>query len=97
VEASKNSKGPIKMEYQFEKLKIWQMGMDMAQQIYVVTKQFPDEEKFGLIAQMRRAAFSVPSNIAEGKGRFHTKEFIQFLYIAREITGGINGLISRFK
>lgn len=72
-----------KMEYGFEKLKIWQMGMDLTEMVYSVTKKFPDDEKFGLTSQMRRAATSVPSNIAEGKGRYHDKEYVQFLYLAR--------------
>jgi four helix bundle protein len=71
------------MEYGFEKLKIWQLGMDLAESVYSVTKKFPNDEKFGLTSQMRRSAVSIPSNIAEGKGRFHDKEYIQFLYLAR--------------
>ena len=71
------------MEYQFEKLKVWQMGMALAEKIYKATKDFPKEEQYGITAQIRRAAVSVPLNIAEGKGRYHTKAFIQFLYQAR--------------
>jgi four helix bundle protein len=71
------------MEYGFEKLKVWQMGMDVSERVYCVTKHFPDAEKFGLTSQMRRAAVSIPANIAEGKGRFHNKEYVQFLYVAR--------------
>jgi len=71
------------MEYQFEKLKVWQMGMALAEAVYTMTQKFPKAEQFGLISQMRRAAVSVPANIAEGKGRYYTKEFIQFLYTAR--------------
>ncbi len=71
------------MEYHFEKLKIWQMGMELVERIYKLTKDFPKDEQFGIISQIRRAAVSVPLNIAEGKGRYHTKSFIQFLYQAR--------------
>ncbi len=71
------------MEYQFEKLKIWQIGLDLAETAYSMTKYFPKEEQFGLTSQIRRAAVSIPSNIAEGKGRYYTKDFIRFLYIAR--------------
>jgi len=71
------------MEYQFEKLTVWQRGMELVEQAYRVTRDFPKDEQFGLTAQLRRAAVSVPLNIAEGKGRYHTKAFIQFLYQAR--------------
>lgn len=82
------------MEYGFEKLKVWQMGMDIAENIYSITKKFPDDEKFGLTSQMRRAAVSIPSNIAEGKGRFHDKEYVQFLYLAR---GSLYELMTQIK
>ena len=54
--------------------------MDFVSSIYKITKDFPDDEKFGLTSQMRRAAISIPSNIAEGAARKNTKEYIQFLY-----------------
>ena len=82
------------MEYDFEKLKIWQLGMELVERIYAVTKDFPKEEQFGLVSQMRRAAVSVPLNIAEGKGRYHTRAFIQFLYQAR---GSLYELITLVK
>jgi four helix bundle protein len=53
--------------------------MTLAKEIYNLTRVFPDEERFGLISQMRRAAVSIPSNIAEGQARHTTKEFIQFI------------------
>ncbi len=71
------------MQFHFEKLTVWQEAMDLVKQVYAVTTSFPKEERFGLIDQLRRAAVSIPANIAEGKGRYHPKEFIQFLYMAR--------------
>jgi len=65
-----------------KELNIWKEGIELVTRIYKIAKKFPDEEKFGLISQMRRAAVSVPSNIAEGAARKNDKEFIQFLYIA---------------
>ena len=56
--------------------------MDLVQEVYLVTKLIPKEEIYGLTNQMRRAAVSVPSNIAEGAGRASRKEFLQFLHIA---------------
>jgi four helix bundle protein len=57
--------------------------MDLAADIYTLTKQLPDSERFGLISQMRRAAVSVPSNIAEGAARGSSLEFARFLMISR--------------
>ena len=65
------------------KLEIWQRSIDFVSRIYKVTETFPDNEKFGLISQIRRAAISIPSNIAEGAGRNSPKEFIQFLGVAQ--------------
>ncbi len=67
----------------YRQLKTWQKAMDAVDSIYRLTAGFPDVEKFGLISQMRRAAVSVPSNIAEGYGRKHRKEYLQHLNIAR--------------
>lgn len=66
----------------YQELIIWQKGIELVKIIYKVTEDFPQKELFGLTNQMRRAAISVPSNIAEGQARHHTKEFIQFLYQA---------------
>jgi len=63
-------------------LNIWKDSIELVTKIYEGTRDFPDEEKFGLIAQMRRCAVSVPSNIAEGTARKNDKEFIQFIYIS---------------
>ena len=71
------------MRFPFEDLKVWQEAVELAKEIYKLTKKFPKHERFGLISQIQRAATSIPLNIAEGKGRFHKKEFIQFLYNAR--------------
>lgn len=67
----------------YQDLDVWKMGMDLTFKIYKLMKTFPMEEKFGLISQIQRAAVSIPSNIAEGWGRGSTKEYIQFLRIAR--------------
>jgi four helix bundle protein len=60
-------------------LLVWQKGILLVKLIYKITRNFPDEEKFGLVSQMRRAAVSIPSNIAEGQARHTTREFIQFI------------------
>ena len=66
----------------FKELKVWQMAYQLCVDIYKVTKVFPREEICGLTSQIRRAAVSVPSNIAEGYGRKTLSEYIQALYIA---------------
>jgi len=63
----------------YEDLVVWQKGIALAKLIHQLTNKFPAEEKFGLVAQMRRAAVSIPSNIAEGQARHKTGEFIQFI------------------
>jgi four helix bundle protein len=67
----------------FSDLRVWQSAMVLALQIYRETSTFPRSESYGLTQQMRRAAVSVPSNIAEGKGRRTNKDFSQFLFQAR--------------
>ena len=57
----------------FKKLRIWQKGMEIARAVYTFRQKFPEEEKFGLMVQMRRAAVSIPSNIAEGYARKNEK------------------------
>jgi len=64
-------------------LQVWQAAMDLAEDLYRITKGFPKEETYGLTVQLRRAAVSVPSNIAEGKGRASDKELCQFLCHSR--------------
>ena len=66
----------------FRDLEVWKLGKQIVYEIYAVTKSFPDDERFGLVTQMRRAAVSIPANISEGFNRFHNKEYKQFLYIA---------------
>ena len=60
---------------------VWKKGMEIVQRTYDMTASFPKHETYGLISQMRRAAVSVPSNIAEGFNRRHNKEYRQFLYV----------------
>ena len=66
----------------FRELDVWQSGKDICLLVYKITGKFPKNEMYGVVSQMRRAAISVPSNIAEGFNRYHNKEFRQFLYIA---------------
>ncbi len=66
----------------FRDLDVWRLAMEIVVQVYECTKKFPKEESYGLVSQMRRAAVSVASNIAEGFNRYHNKEYKQFLYIA---------------
>src|ERR1041385_4527824 len=63
----------------YKDLLVWQKAIALAKIVYRFTQKYPSEEKFGLVAQMRRAAVSIPSNIAEGQARHTTGEFIQFL------------------
>jgi four helix bundle protein len=63
-------------------LNVWKKSMEFVQNIYRITREFPQVEQYGLSAQMRRSAISIPSNIAEGAARNSVKEFKQFLYIS---------------
>jgi len=67
----------------YRDLKVWLEAMNLAESCYKVTKAFPREETYGMVAQIRRAAVSIPANIAEGYGRRTRGEYIQFLYIAQ--------------
>jgi four helix bundle protein len=66
-----------------ERLDVWREAMDLVEATYRFSADFPDTERFGLTAQIRRAAISVPSNIAEGAARRSTPEYVRFLSIAR--------------
>src|SRR3989344_2803565 len=66
----------------YKDLLVWQKAMQLCERVYSVTSKFPNEKKFGLVSQIRRSAVSIPSNIAEGRGRTSRKDFIQFLHIA---------------
>jgi len=67
----------------YKELEVWRVAMDLAESVYKFTRNFPKEELFGLTSQIRRAAVSIPSNIAEGASRAGSKEFLHFLHIAR--------------
>ena len=66
----------------YRDLIVWQKSMMLCKEVYFLTKSFPKEEVYGLTSQIRRCAISIPSNIAEGKGRNSDKEFIRFLQIS---------------
>lgn len=68
--------------HNFKELKVWQSARRIVKEIYLDTKDFPIDEKYGLISQMRRSAVSIPSNIAEGSGRNTDKDFKYFLNVA---------------
>ena len=69
-------------EFSFEKLDVWQKARILVKQIYIISGDFPHDEKFGLISQIRRAAVSVPANVAEGSSRFSKKDQSHFYQIA---------------
>ena len=71
------------MEFVFKNLIVWQKAMELAKLAYGLVRQFPAEEKYALADQLRRAAASIPSNIAEGNGSTSPKELVHFLSIAR--------------
>jgi four helix bundle protein len=70
-------------EKRYKDLHVWMEARKLSKDIYTITSEFPKEELFGLINQMRRCAISVPSNIAEGCGRNYPKDSIQFFHISR--------------
>ena len=66
----------------YRELNIWKSGIELVKQVYAVTENFPKQELYGLVSQMRRSAVSMPSNVAEGFRRYHNKEYKQFLYVS---------------
>tara|TARA_R110000868_G_scaffold186622_2_gene429070 strand:+ start:215 stop:562 length:348 start_codon:yes stop_codon:yes gene_type:complete len=72
--------------HKVEELIIWKKAIELAKSVYLLSNELPDEEKFGLISQIKRCAVSIPSNIAEGAGRNSQKEFKHFLSIANGST-----------
>ena len=75
-------------------LEVWKLSVDFVKDIYTLTTNFPDEEKFGIISQLRRAVVSIPTNIAEGAARSTKKEFRNFLYIASGSLSEIDTLLT---
>ncbi|MBI4721513.1 MAG: four helix bundle protein [Candidatus Stahlbacteria bacterium] len=68
---------------EFEKLEVWQLGVELVKETYSLIKGFPDDEKYGLSSQLKRASVSIPANIAEGYGRYHYLEKTNFYLNAR--------------
>ena len=66
----------------FRDLEVWQLGRKVVLEVYKTTKIFPKDEAYGLVSQMRRAAVSIPSNVAEGFNRYHNKEYRNYLFIS---------------
>lgn len=71
------------MSKNYADLNVWKKGRELVNFVYTISKTFPKEELFGLTSQIRRSAVSIPSNIAEGSGRYSRKESLHFYYIAR--------------
>ncbi len=67
----------------YKTLDVWKFSMELVKEVYMLTKKYPKDEMFGLTSQTKRAAVSVPANIAEGLGRQYRKDTLQFLFIAR--------------
>ena len=78
--------------FNFEKLEVWQEAIDFADFVYSVTRAFPDDERFGLTNQMRRAAASISSNVAEGSSRSSRPDFARFIELA---TGSLYEVVSQ--
>lgn len=78
--------------FNFEKLEVWQKAITLTELVYDATRQFPSEERFGLVTQMRRAAVSIPSNIAEGASRGSRADNARFIEIA---TGSVFELVTQ--
>ena len=78
----------------FRDLEVWKKAMDFAVHVYKVQRSFPETERFGLADQLRRAVVSIPSNIAEGRGRGSAKDFVRFLYQAQ---GSLNEVFTQLE
>ena len=77
----------------FKKIKAWQLADQLVLSIYQFTKTYPNEEKYGIVSQLRRAAVSIPTNIAEGSARGSKKDYLRFLYIAKGSLAEIEYLV----
>jgi len=78
--------------FPFEKLETWQKAIEFADEVYRITRAFPEDERFGLTSQMRRAAVSISSNLAEGSARYSRNDFAHFVEIA---TGSLFEVVSQ--
>jgi four helix bundle protein len=78
----------------YKDLDVWKISMQLVKEVYLVSKQFPKEEIFGLTSQCRRAAVSITANIAEGLGRQYKKDTIQFLHISRGSLYEVDALLN---
>jgi four helix bundle protein len=87
-------KGWKSLQFNFEKLEVWQQSMNFVEDIYELTSSFPREEIYSLTSQLRRAVVSVPSNISEGAARRTNKDFKNFLYVAK---GSLNETITQLR
>jgi len=81
-EAERTTRRELVTIKNFRDLDVWKLGKKIVLDVYRVTKGFPKEELYGLVGQMKRAALSIPSNVAEGFNRVHNREYRQFLFIA---------------
>lgn len=82
-ESDKSQEYLVSMIRSYQDLKVWQEGMNLAQSCYQITQAFPREEMYGITSQIRRAATSIPANIAEGYGREYSSEYIRSLKISQ--------------
>lgn len=78
--------------FNFEKLEVWQKAIDFADTVYTISRSFPSDERFGLTSQMRRAAVSISSTIAEGSSRFSNEDYARFIQYA---TGSVFEVVSQ--
>ena len=81
------------MKAPFERLRVWQVAQDLAMDVYRITRGFPDDERYGLTSQLRRAVVSIPTNIAEGNARGSRREYIHACYVARGSVAEVQTLL----